>query len=468
MHHPNEKWLGSRLWFLTELPLQMVYAVFCDNLGYRRVTIKAKRTLKLKQINEGKIMSPERPHNYEKGMSPEQIADVIDPDKAGKLGKIATDQLIDEQTRNALHSRLDEAIDEANISPGAISSIKITGGEHTGYIKNSDGEIEYTEPLKRKGFSFSIEADRLDAPLMRVSSKRLPKKESLKGPTDQKTCVILPDLQMPFQDDEAVSVALQIVRDIRPDKVILLGDAVDLAAWSRFPQRPEHQQTTQDSLVKLHQLLASTRQTLPSSEIVVLEGNHDFRMHAKIMNDNPEALYLKRANDPDGYPVMSVPYLTSMDELDVEYISGYPANRHWINERLQVQHGAKARSGGSTAKAISNDERTSVIFGHVHRIEHHEKTVDVYGGARQSFAHTPGCLCRIDGAVPSTKGGTTIKGESVTKYEDWQQGLCVVTYQDGDSPFHLEQVNIQTFSDYETNYRGKVYKPKKEILPYDI
>lgn len=409
-------------------------------------------------------MPPRRPKNYEIGQSPEQIAEQIE---GGKLGKIATQHMIDEETRTAIHNQIDEAIDEYNVNPQSISSVKITGGEHTGYIKNSDNEIEYTEPLKRKGFSFSIETDRLKPPLMKVSSKRLPKKESIKGPGDQKSCVILPDLQIPYQDDEAISVALQVVRDVRPDKVVLLGDAVDLAPWSKYPQRPEHQQTTQDSLVKLHLLLASIRQTLPRSDIIVLEGNHDFRMHAKMSKDNPEALYLKRANDPEGWPVMSVPYLTSMDELDVEYISGYPANKHWINERLQVQHGAKARSGSSTAKVISQDERASTIFGHVHRIETHYKTVNTYDGGKTSFAHTPGCLCRIDGEVPSVKGGTTVKGERVENYEDWQQGIAVVEYQDGDAPFHLEQVYINTFSNHEANYRGKVYAPNKDILPWN-
>jgi hypothetical protein len=41
----------------------------------------------------------------------------------------------------------------------------------------------------------------------------------------------------------------------------------------------------------------------------------------------------------------------------------------------------------------------SVIFGHVHRIESKFKTRRHREGPKRSFAHTPGCLARIDGAV---------------------------------------------------------------------
>lgn len=443
----NRKWIGDDLWRLLNLGRAELEEYYPNNKWY---TLKAKRTLYRKKIREGKVVPPKKPSHE-------------GPPKSERKEELA----IDEATRLDLHNKLDEAIDNANVDPASIGRVAITVGEHTGYIKNNEGEIEYTEPLKRRGYSFSIEADRLEPPIQRVSSGKLPRKESLKGPKDNKSCVILPDLQIPFQDDEAISVAMQVIRDVRPDKVVLLGDAVDLAPWSKYPQRPEHQQTTQDSITKLHLLLATLRKSLPRSELVVLEGNHDFRMHAKISKDNPEALYLKKADDPDGYPVMSVPYLTSMVELDVEYVSGYPANKHWINERLQVQHGAKARSNSSTAKAISQDERASTIFGHVHRIETHYKTVNTYEGGKTSFAHTPGCLCLIDGSVPSTKGGVTVKGETVENYEDWQAGFCVVSYKEGDSPFHLEQVYINTFNGSEANYRGKNYSPDKKIIPWE-
>lgn len=166
------------------------------------------------------------------------------------------------------------------------------------------------------------------------------------------------------------------------------------------------------------------------------------------------AFGIKIAGAPDSWPVMSVPHLLRLDELDVEYVGGYPAGAYWINDRLQCIHGLKVRSSGSTAKIVSDDERVSTIFGHVHRIEMHYKTVRVRNGGRTNFAFTPGCLCRIDGAVPSTKGSTDVHGRPVLSYEDWQQGLAVVHYNEGDSPFAIEPIYIDHG---RAIFRGKEY-----------
>lgn len=351
------------------------------------------------------------------------------------------------------HQELQEALDEH----GALNKASFTDWQ--GFIKNDDGEPEIVD-LHRKRFDVKFNAEPQWPVPTRVESLVLPKKESKKAPEASKSAVILPDLQIPFEDKEAVSVALQIVEDVKPDKIILLGDALDLSAWSKYVQRPEWATATQDAIIELHKLLAHLRKTNPTADIVVLAGNHELRMGNNLLMNAQAAYGLKRADDMEGWPVMSVPYLCAFDQLGVEYVDGYPANRHWINERLQVRHGSISRSGGSTAKAVSNDERVSTIFGHVHRIETQYKTVNVYGGGRTNFAHTPGCLCRIDGHVPSTKGGIDQRtNQPVENYENWQQGLSVVSYQDGDAPFSLEQVYINTMSGYEAMYRGKTYRP---------
>ena len=177
---------------------------------------------------------------------------------------------------------------------------------------------------------------------------------------------------------------------------------------------------------------------------------------------------LKRADQMEHWPVMSVPFLCAFDTLDVEYVDGYPSNKYWINERLVCIHGHVIRGNGLTAKAVSQNERVSTIYGHVHRIESQYKTVNVYEGGKTSFAHSPGCLCRLDGHVPSYHSSHDTYGEPVKNYEDWQNGFCVVYYKDGDSPFHLEQVFINTFQGYQTYYQRKLYKPDLEYIPWKV
>jgi predicted phosphodiesterase len=448
----NRKWIGDKLWLLVNEPTVRLKQVFPDMTSSN---ITNKRKMYKQRIREGTEGNPIRPEWYKSTMSPHEIRQKLDNVDINNV-----DLIISEHDRAYLHKVLDDTIQKANIDPSSVKGFKVTSGSHQGYIKNTEGEIEYTQPLERKGITFIAEARdfKPDWPIVsRVESIKAPKVNISKSKF--KTCVILPDLQIPYHDEQAISVALQIVSDVKPDTVVLLGDSLDLPEWSRFEQRPEFARSTQAAINTLHQLLATLRTTLPNAEIVVLAGNHEKRLEAKILNNAVASYGLKRADQLDHWPVMSVPYLTAMDSLNVKYLDGYPANKFWINQRLQVRHGHLVRSSGSTAKAVSDDERVSTIFGHVHRIEMQYKTVNVYEGARTNFAFTPGCLCKIDGSVPSTKSGYDTDGTSLVNYENWQQGIAVVNYQVGDAPFSLEPVFINTLDDYSTSYRGKVYKP---------
>lgn len=60
----------------------------------------------------------------------------------------------------------------------------------------------------------------------------------------------------------------------------------------------------------------------------------------------------------------------------------------------------------ATAHGYLATEKVSVIYGHIHRREYAARTREDRDGPKEIMAATPGCLARIDGVVPSTKGGT--------------------------------------------------------------
>jgi hypothetical protein len=282
--------------------------------------------------------------------------------------------------------------------------------------------------------------------------KRVP--SLLKG---WKTAVILPDPQFgfrridgemdPFHDDAAIDVSLKILaavsKDSRVDVVVNLGDFLDLPAHSRFDQHANWQHTTQAAINAGHDFLARQRATVPLSQIVVLEGNHDKRVSDSVMKFNAASVGLKRANIPNDWPAMTAPFLLRTDDLNVEWLDGYPARKFWLNDWIKCVHGSIVRSGGSTASAYSRGDRTSTIFGHIHRIEvHHTTQQDRHGAVRQ-FAATPGCLCRVDGAVPGVKGASDLSGRPIKNYEDWQQGAMVLRYREDDPRYVLDTIHIQ-------------------------
>lgn len=262
----------------------------------------------------------------------------------------------------------------------------------------------------------------------------------------------------PFHDEAAISAALAVMAQVRPDLVVFLGDSLDFPAHSRFLQDPAWAMTTQDAVNRFHLLLATVRTMRPDAEIVVLEGNHDLRLPKSIQANAAASFRLQRANLPESWPVLTLPHLCRFEELSVSYIEGYPACRFFINENLVTIHGSKVGNRTkSTAEIVVDDERVSTIFGHVHRIELAHKTRQTFAGGKIALAATPGCLCRIDGAVPSYKGGTDALGRPLTSYENWQQGCAVVTYEPGNGPFSLELVPI---FDGRAIFRGEVIEPE--------
>lgn len=274
--------------------------------------------------------------------------------------------------------------------------------------------------------------------------------------TKHKVHVALPDPQIgyrfidnkwsEFHDEQAMDVALQIVSYLadndRVDSVINLGDYLDLPTFGRFEQEAAFAGTTQNAFNRGHLFLQQQRAAAgPDAHIVLIEGNHDRRLEKFIQTNAAAAWGLKRAN-ADELPVMSIPYLLRLDEIGVEYIDAYPAGAYWLTSNLRAVHGNKARSNGSTAAAYTNaDPHISTIFGHAHRLELQSKTVFNRDGHIRSIAVSPGCLCRVDGAVPSVNGSTKIDGTSARYHENWQQGITVVTIEDEQPFYELVQID---------------------------
>ena len=280
--------------------------------------------------------------------------------------------------------------------------------------------------------------------------------------------VVIPDAQIgyyrgadgtlePTHDERAIAVALQIVKDAKPDQVVMVGDNIDFPELGKYRLSPAFVQTTQASIDRATMLCAQVRKAAPDAKIVWMAGNHEERLPNYILDNAKAAFGIRKGDAPESWPVMSVPFLCRFDEFEMTYLPGYPAAAHWITERLRVIHGTKVASNGSTAHKYLATEKTSVIYGHIHRLEWAERTREDFDGPKTILAASPGCLARIDGAVPSTKGAVDLDGRPLKSTEDWQQGVAVVPYDLDTGHFVYEQVPIR---DGWAMWRGKEYDAK--------
>lgn len=247
----------------------------------------------------------------------------------------------------------------------------------------------------------------------------------------------------PFHDEAAINISHQIVAIEQPHQRIIPGDFIDFATLSRFEQEEAFRGCMQRSLDYGNELLAIDRELSPNSKIVLIEGNHDRRMQRFATENAPDVMHVRKANSGDKWPALSVPNLLGLEELGVEYIDAYPAGMWWINDNLRAIHGDKVNSKGSTAQRYADQTpHVSTLFGHTHRQEIIRRTTFNRHGKIVSSFINPGCMCRVDGAVPSVKGAVGVNGEAAIAWEDWQQGLVVIRYKDtGEFFTQLVEIN---------------------------
>lgn len=264
------------------------------------------------------------------------------------------------------------------------------------------------------------------------------------------------DLTETFHDEAAISVFHQIIALENPDQTIIAGDIGDFAAQGTFVQESGFARNTQPTIDRMGLFGAQLRADT-SGKIVWIEGNHDKRLQKFVEINAVSALGLRRANWPKSYPVMSIPNLCGLDELDIIYKDAYPAAHWWINDKLRAEHGDRSNASGSTSnKYAVETPHFSRVFGHSHRLEVMPRTTyDRAGRISSKFINT-GCLCRTDGTVPSVHGAKGADGRSATVYENWQNGLAVFRYRDDGDFF----VNLVAIEDGLTFYEGQEIRAK--------
>ncbi len=371
-------------------------------------------------------------------------------DKAAKLEKLG---------------KLVDLFDRQGIDINEVGTIKRVS-VYQSLTKNVDGEAEVHD-LMGVQFSPAWETGPQWPVIQQGPAYKLPpRKTASQKPQDWLTAVILPDMQIgfyrraddnlePTHDPVAIDLSISLVKKLKPQMVVMHGDNLDLPEMGKYRLSPAFGRTTQAAIDYATELVARLREAAPDAEICWLAGNHEERLVNYLLDNAKAAFGLKQGGNPEGWPVLSVPFLCRFDQYEIKYFPGYPAGQVWINQKLRCIHGTKAKSNGSTAHQYLAHEKTSVLYGHVHRREWAEQTREDWDGPKTILAASAGCLARVDGAVPSTKGGIDLDGRPLTVTENWQQGLAVVTYQEGDAPFNLELVPIR---DGQMMYRGQLWK----------
>ena len=207
-----------------------------------------------------------------------------------------------------------------------------------------------------------------------------------------------------IHDERAVGVVLAVAKAYQPEKIVILGDLLDLPALSRWEVEPKHRHQTLTAIKAAHNFLKTLRINCPNAKIVLLEGNHERRLKDYLAKNAPELLW---ATD--------VPGLLGLKELKIEYAGPYGA-RVPVAQGIFATHGHLiGRKGGESAAKMLGAYHLSTIFGHTHRLElafHRHYDENTQG--KTVFSMGCGTLAKLDGTVPGSQ------------FPDWQQGFGVL------------------------------------------
>lgn len=237
-----------------------------------------------------------------------------------------------------------------------------------------------------------------------------------------KQVVIVSDTQHPHaQDDRACELVMEYMADTQPDKVIQIGDFIDLFSVSRFLKRmpPSQRPTLWEEIEQTREWAEQWHSAAPDADWYVIEGNHEQRLAAYLETHAEELME---------FPELSLDALLGFEDLGIEYVGPYGGGM-WVGKPggLWATHGDYARKhSGYSAKAHLDAVGVSVIHGHTHRLGSHYQTN--MGGTIAGFE--VGCLCLPERTPPFKPN------------QNWQLGFATVWVSESSPRFHVDLVAI--------------------------
>jgi hypothetical protein len=238
-----------------------------------------------------------------------------------------------------------------------------------------------------------------------------------------KVAVIGNDVQFPFHDEKCLNLFETVIEDIKPDKVILLGDVTDCHEISDFMHDPLDRADLLLEQKLACNLMARISKVCKDNEW--MEGNHEFRLTRYVCNKAPALRVLSE---------LTFEQLFHLKEYGFKH-SDYG---DWGRlGKLLYTHGYIVRSGsGASARAHYQHVLRSLIIGHTQRFGAYYHTAL----GEMHVAYENACLCKLN--------------PKWTQNPDWQQGFSIVHYDDN-GLFNVQQIPIMKYRNKAICYYGR-------------
>jgi hypothetical protein len=237
------------------------------------------------------------------------------------------------------------------------------------------------------------------------------------------------DFHFPQHCERSVAIFLETVAQLKPRRVILNGDTVDLLAVSRYPKDQRHTWDLRQEVTAFHGFLHQLMSLGNAWGLQVLEteanhsGNGTASRWHRYLSDRVPVLYgHPKAEQMLDYRTWFYPEWCPINLVDSVVIA----------DDLLVIHGDIVRkSGAYSAKGHMEKHQSSVMHSHTHRIGQSVQRVPPRGTRPDALrrAYEIGCMCSLQPSYVSAP--------------DWGNGFAIIAHDEAETDYGVELVTIQ-------------------------
>jgi hypothetical protein len=228
--------------------------------------------------------------------------------------------------------------------------------------------------------------------------------------------LVIGDMHFPKHDERTLAIFLSTVAALKPARVILNGDTVDLLAVSKYPKdaRAEFKWALRDEVLPFHAFLRDLHSIGDGwgMEVVETESNHagngtGGRWWRFLSDRCPELLGHDEAAERLSYQAWFYPKWSSITLVESVIIA----------DDLLVLHGDIVRGkGGYSARAHMEKWQSSTLNSHTHRAGSTVRRVPAVGSRPEGVqrSYEIGCACDLSPVYSSVP--------------DWACGFGIITH----------------------------------------
>jgi len=195
--------------------------------------------------------------------------------------------------------------------------------------------------------------------------------------------LLISDLHFPYQDNNAITMALDYGKKQKVNTIFINGDLIDFAMISKF-ERDWSKRRPKEEFDSVKQFLRQLRKHFPSAQIYWLKGNHDIRW---------EKFLMQKVMEIWDDPYFSLEQRLALNEERVILLDDKVLVKAG---KLSISHGHHIFKGifspVSPARGAYMKAKQSIIVGHLHRASHHPE-IDLDGNVVSCWS--TGCLCEL-------------------------------------------------------------------------